>query len=196
MDIDKNKIANGIKIPIIAGIIINATSLLLISFFAKPEADKTSIGPLVLISLITFAINFLLWLFTGYRSAKKFKASIIESGIISGLAYAIVSLLQIVIFFAFTILSPSLNSKIDLSNNFGSIATFGAFYSICQIGTTIFGFFINFGVGVLGGFFGQNKQIKTETKFLGEKLEKPTEKLEEKTSEFKSSYTKKVLKTK
>ena len=198
--IDMKKVKEGIKLPLVIGIALLVLMYLIVmglAFLIPPGTDALTsqiIGGVVLVLPYVFFLPFFIW--TGYRSVKKYNAYLAEAGIIAAIVAGLIKIIEfiatiililVMVFLLGSTLGPATTegTQGEIGEALGSMAALGGVLLLggilintltCAI-YLAFTIPINFLVGILGGYIAGQKKFSEE--------KKPGKPMEKKASEKK-----------
>ncbi|MDO8553357.1 MAG: hypothetical protein Q7S22_01000 [Candidatus Micrarchaeota archaeon] len=150
------------KLPIIVGIVFNAilsiVPYLIGSLFIVPYQIASNVIFVIFFLILSYGGNFLLFFYSGYRSAKNFNRPLVDCGAISSFSSICVGIVTSVIV---SIVFVITTFERPLSNNFivtaaGVVLLFGI-AAVSSLITIIISGVVNFIVGAIGGAIGGAK---------------------------------------
>jgi hypothetical protein len=145
------------------GLLLLYLLMVLLSFFLE-YTEEAQIVRLVTGALwvIYFPLFFLLYLWTGYSSARHFRLTVVESGVVTAFAYGVIGTMNFVLNTILAILSVGevfryqfSPSMFNLDGILGNAAVIGI--TVCGLGTLIIGFVLNFVVGMCGALLSERE---------------------------------------
>ena len=181
IDLDFNKIRAGMMMPTMIGIAVVFVGFLfnlILSIFSSIPIVNEAILLLaglagLIISLFGYLFFMLLFLWTGYRTAHKYRGDAVEAGITAAISYIIIAVVNLVFTLVLTILSAvELISYTAVTSGIGgehsdiALALLGGgaagvvgivFNLCCSFGLMLVGGLINFVIGAVGGLIGEKK---------------------------------------
>jgi len=169
--IEPKRIGESIKVPVIVGVGLLVLTYLAnfgISFLIK-DMESTLQEPFFYVLLaIPYIIFFPLFLWTGYRSVKKYNSTLLEAGLATA---AVALLVKVIEFFIGLVISLIIIMFLGgtMSDEVAGVMTVLAFSSVmmgimlCLV-QLLFSIPMNFVVGVLGGYIAGARKFTEEKK--------------------------------
>lgn len=167
---DNKKILASSTIAIVIGVILVLISTVahIVPQYISTDAAKVANSVVSIFDYAMIIIFALLYLWTGMRAAKKYRADLLESALAAAFSHTIVGVVSLIVNVLVGILAlanivngsgikanESVISGLIFSGVVGA-AGIGA-NVVCGIGLIVLGALINFMIGAVGGFFGRGK---------------------------------------
>lgn len=165
---DFKKILDASKLPIVIGVIFNVVLIVVNSLFSIFVGQTGLLGaivailaflPGILMTMINYTGNALIYSYAGFSAAKKFRP-LIECGVVSSFSFVVVSILSwivlVVLLVIQLILLPSSSSSSYLPPIFTSALVLGLAIA-GLVASLVVGTAVNFVLGLIGGLLGGAK---------------------------------------